>query len=254
MPERTSSPRLALVLLTGLLLAACDESDPNNPPDVFDPNPGDDFNATFGPDFSASAFAGDEVDNPYFPLTPGTTYRYEGQTEEGFEEVVTEVTNDTREVAGVTAVVVHDRAFLDGELIEDTFDWYAQDEDGNVWYLGEETCEIEHGKCVSDEGSWEAGVDDARAGIIMPAEPEEGQRYYQEYYEGEAEDRAAVLSTNEDVSVAYGEFTGCIQTLDTTPLEPDLQEHKYYCAGIGIVLEVNLETDEQLELVEIENP
>lgn len=253
---RVNRTLLAVVVAAGILLgvlprlAACDTEDPNPPPSVFDPNPGDDFDATFGPAFDASAFPdGAEVNHPYFPLTPGTTYRYEGETEEGFEEVVTEVTNDTREVAGVIAVVVHDRAFLDGDLIEDTYDWYAQDEEGNVWYLGEETCEIEDGECVSTAGSWEAGVDSAQAGIIMPADPEEGQRYYQEYYEGEAEDRAEVVSTDEDVAVPYGSFSGCVQTLDTTPLEPDVREHKYYCSGVGLVREVDLRTGEVVELV-----
>ena len=252
-------PPHALALLTGFLLAGllagCDTNDASTPPGVFDPHPNDNFDATFGPPFAASAFlANAAVTNPYFPLTPGTTYRYEGETEDGTEEVIVEVTNDTREVAGVTARVVRDRVYLDGELVEDTFDWYAQDEDGNVWYLGEETCEFEDGECVSTEGSWEAEVDGARAGIIMPAEPEAGQRYYQEYYEDEAEDRAAVVSTAEAVDVPYGAFTGCVQTLDTTPLEPDVMEHKYYCAGVGLTLEVELEAGDRIELLSVEGP
>jgi hypothetical protein len=123
-----------------------------------------------------------------------------------------------------------------------------------VWYLGEESKEYENGQVVSTAGSWEAGVDGAEAGIVMPAAPQIGQAYRQEYYAGEAEDRAEVLATGESVSVPGGSFTGCIRTADTTPLEPDVVEHKTYCPGVGVVLEVNLEDGARLELVEIVLP
>jgi hypothetical protein len=208
------------------------------------------FTVTYDPDFDPSSFVAG-VDNSFFPLAPGATYRYVGETDEGTEEVTVEVTSDTREIAGVTATVVHASETLDGKLIEDTFDWFAQDDEDNVWYLGEETCEYEGGVCVSTAGSWEAGVDGAEAGILMPGAPAAGQAYYQEFYEGEAEDRAVVVSTNASATVPAGSFTGCVQTLDTTPLEPSAREHKFYCPGVGLVLEVDLGSGERVELVEI---
>ena len=130
---------------------------------------------------------------------------------------------------------------VDGALLEDTFDWYAQDRWGNVWYLGEASCEFENGVCVDTEGSWEAGVDGALAGIIMWANPaaHKGVTYQQEFYEDVAEDQAKVLHTGLEVSVAAGEFSNCIETMDFTPLEPGSREHKFYCAGTGLVLEIS---------------
>ncbi len=229
-----------LFLLAALGLTACDSSTPE-----------DTFVVTFEVPFDPSKFQA-EVTHPYFPLSPGTVWTYEGLTEDGLERIVVEVLAETRQVAGVTAIVVRDRVFLDGSLIEDTFDWYAQDEDGNVWYLGEDSKEIENGRVVSTEGSWETGVDGAMAGIIMPATPTVGQAYYQEFYAGEAEDRGRILSLNESVSVPAGSFTNCIQTEDTTPLERDVLEHKFYCPNVGVVLE--LEEDTRIELLSIDVP
>jgi hypothetical protein len=191
------------------------------------------------------------IDNPYFPLTPGTTYTYEGETEDGTETVEVYVTGDTKEVMGVTCIVVRDRDYLDEELIEETYDWYAQDSDGNVWYFGEDSAEYEDGEVVSTEGSWEAGVDGAEPGIIMEADPRVGDTYRQEYYEDEAEDMGAVVALDESVSVPYGNFDDCLQTLDWNPLEEDSEEYKYYAEGIGLVLETDEEGEEALELVSI---
>ncbi|MDX1547278.1 MAG: hypothetical protein R3247_09840, partial [Rhodothermales bacterium] len=167
------------------------------------------------------------------------------------ERIVVEVLEETREVAGVTVTVVRDQVFLDGDLIEDTDDWYAQDADGNVWYMGEDSKEVEDGQVVGTAGSWEAGVDGARAGILMPADPAPGQAYQQEFYAGEAEDRGRVLSVGESVSVPAGDFDGCIRIEDTTPLEPDVEEHKFFCPGIGTVLEVDLEDGVRVELISV---
>ncbi len=176
------------------------------------------------------------IDNPYFPLVPGTTFTYRFVNEEGAEEkVVTEVTSDTKAILGVNCIVVHDREFEDGELVEDTFDWYAQDKDGNVWYFGEDTKELEEGKVVSTAGSWEAGIDGAVPGIIMLANPERGLKYRQEYYEGEAEDLAEVVSLDNTVTVPYGTFENCLKTRETTALEPDIVEFKFYAAGVGFI-------------------
>jgi len=136
---------------------------------------------------------------------------------------------------GVECVVVRDTAWEGGELIERTFDWYAQDQEGTVWYFGEDTKEYRNGKVTSTGGSWEAGVDGAQPGIIMQANPKAGLSYRQEYYEGEAEDKAQVVSVNESVTVPYGSFDHVLKTKEWTPLEPGLVEHKYYAPGVGQV-------------------
>ncbi len=177
------------------------------------------------------------IDNEYFPLKPGTTFVYEGGAEHG--EMT--VTSDTKKVMGVECVVVDDRAWEGGKLVERTYDWYAQDKEGNVWYFGEDTKEYDNGKVVSTKGSWEAGVDGAKPGIIMKSDPKVGETYRQEYYPGEAMDMAKVLSLNESVTVPYGSFDHVLKTKEWTPLEPGLVEHKYYAAGVGQVYGGGLE-------------
>jgi hypothetical protein len=185
----------------------------------------------------------DVVDNPYFPLVPGTRWRLEGETDEGQEVDEITVTDRTKEVMGVTTTVVKDVVTINGELAEKTFDWYAQDVDGNVWYFGEDTTEFENGEPAGHAGAWEAGVDGALPGILLPAEPEVGMTYRQEYYAGEAEDRAEVLSLDAAVSVPFGDFTGAVQTEDTTPLEPEIVEQKFYVREIGPVLALKVKGD-----------
>jgi hypothetical protein len=199
------------------------------------------------PEFDADNFLR-RVDNPYFPLTPGTVYRYVGETDKGVETIHVKVTRETKRLLGVRTTVVTDRVYLDGELIEDTIDWYAQDEDGNVWYFGEDTKQLENGKVVGTEGSWLAGRDGARPGIVMLARPRVGVSYEQEHAAGVAEDRARVVSLKETVSVPYGRFHRCLQTFDDTPLNPEAREYKYYARGIGLVLEVSLPDGERIEL------
>ena len=137
---------------------------------------------------------------------------------------------------GIEARVVHDVVTENGGLVEDTYDWYAHEDDGNVWYLGEDTKEYEDGEVVSIEGSWEAGVDGAQPGILLPGDPKPGLRYRQEYLEGEAEDRAEVIALDARVRVPFGRFEDVLETEDTTPLEPDLVEEKFYAKGVGPVL------------------
>jgi len=148
------------------------------------------------------------------------------------------VTRDHKTILGVAVTVVHDRQIENGEVLEDTFDWYAQDRDGNVWYMGEATKTLSGGQVVSTEGSWQAGVDGAQAGIIMLGQPEVGDAYRQEYSPGVAEDQAKVLSLDESVPVIAGIFTGCLETGERTALEPGDREFKYYARGVGTVLEV----------------
>jgi hypothetical protein len=169
------------------------------------------------------------IDNEYFPMKPGTTFVYAGKGER--DEMT--VTHSTKKVMGVECVVVDDRAWEDGKLIEQTYDWFAQDKEGTVWYFGEDTKEYENGKVVSTKGSWEAGVDGAKPGIIMQADPKMGQSYLQEYYPGEAMDMARVLSLNASVRVPYGSFDRVLETKEWTPLEPGFFEKKYYVRGVG---------------------
>ena len=180
------------------------------------------------------------IDNPYWPMAPGDRWVYRETGEEGTQgRVEVTVTDKTKRIAnGVEARVVRDVVTEKGELVEVTDDWYAQDEAGNVWYLGEDTAEYENGKIKTRSGSFEAGVDGAQAGIIMPADPKDGMAYRQEYYEGEAEDKAEVLSTEEKVEVPFGYFEGALMTKDLVPLEPKVSEYKLYARGVGPVLTV----------------
>jgi hypothetical protein len=193
------------------------------------------------------------IDNPYMPLIPGTTRIYESETEDGLERTEVTVLQETKVVMGVTTTVVRDTVYLDGQLIEDTLDWFAQDEDGTVWYLGEAVDNYEDGVLVDHDGSWEAGVDGALPGIVMHDEPEEHlrERYRQEYYPGIAEDMAKILNVDVTVTVPYGTFDDVLKTKDWTPLEPGVAEHKYYAEGIGLIKEVDLRTGEENVLIEV---
>lgn len=196
------------------------------------------------------------IDNPFFPLTPGTTFIYEGISEKGNEHTEFFVTDNTKEILGVTCIEVRDTVTVDGVLLEDTLDWFAQDKDGNVWYFGENSREFEGGLVVSLGGSWTAGVDGAKPGIVMEASPTVGNLYRQEFALGVAEDMAEVLSLNESVTVPFPPsssttFTNCLKTKDFTPLEPDAIEHKFYAPGIGNVQIVDPATGNHVDLINI---
>jgi hypothetical protein len=179
-----------------------------------------------------------EIDNPYLPFAVGSRWVY-SETADGEpdQKVVVEVTGETKTIAnGVEALVVRDVVTEAGEPIEITDDWYAQDSAGNVWYLGEDTAEYEDGKRVCRCGSFEAGVDGAEPGIVMPAQPEAGMTYRQEYYEGEAEDEGKVLSLDEMAQAPAAFYPETLMTRDTNPLEPKVSEHKFYSEDVGLVL------------------
>jgi hypothetical protein len=190
-----------------------------------------------------------QIDNPYWPMTPGSKWVYRETAADGTEQKVeVTVTNETRRIAnGVEARVVHDVVTEDGDPVEITDDWYAQDSDGNIWYLGEDTKEYENGKVSSTAGSWEAGVDGAQAGVLMPAEPKVGLSYRQEHYKGEAEDRGQILSLGESARVPFGRFDSLLKTKDYTPLEPDVVENKYYAKDVGPVLTIQVSGGESRE-------
>jgi len=193
--------------------------------------------------------------NPYFPLEVGLTTRIIGLAPEGEEVILVEVTDRKKLIQGVVTTVVRDRVWLDGELIEDTDDWFAQDRSGNVWYFGEDVKNYANGEIVDRHGSWESGVDGAMAGIVMHAVPRVGSIYRQEYYRGHAEDIGEVIALDQTVDVPFGRLEGCVQTEDTTPLEPDVLEYKYFCPGVGNALTVDVsEGNARFELVEVGNP
>jgi hypothetical protein len=222
---------LAIPAIGALFLSACAAGDSGPTPEL--------------PDVSAVTFVG-EVTNSLFPLPVGATWTYVAEGPEGTERIEIRVLDPavtSKTVHGVVATVVEDVVYLNDDVIEYTQDWYAQDSDGNVWYLGEDTCEFEPGTydpnqtdCAHPVGAWEWGVDGALPGILMRADPQvDGKPYYQEFYEGEAQDVGEVVAVGLSVSVAAGSFSGCVKTHDTSTLDPDLSEYKYYCAGVGSV-------------------
>jgi hypothetical protein len=224
-----------------LVLAGCgsDKSDEDNC--VVD--------ETYNPVITPSAFA-TSVDNPLSPLVPGTRFTYAA----GAETIEVVVLPDKKVVLGVSCTTVHDVARVGNEIIEDTLDWFAQDITGAVWYFGEDTKEMSGGHVVDTEGSWEAGVDGAKPGIVIPATPTVGQRYRQEYYACEAEDMGEVMELGASATVPFGSYEHCLRTRDFTPLEPEVNENKYYCPGVGLVLSVDVNSGEREELIGIQNP
>jgi hypothetical protein len=229
-----------------VLLSSCSEDDPvpENPANM-------PYEVAIDPaDFVSTNITGNDL----FPLVSGITMIYEGVSDEG-EPVRVEVerTGDTKTIMGVTCVVVRDKEYVNDELVEDTYDWYAQDNEGNVWYFGEDTKEMEDGTVVSTEGSWEAGVDGALPGIIMLEHPLTGIWYRQEYFKGEAEDVAQILSLSATVTVPFGgTYNNCVEIAEWNLLEPGVIEHKFYAPGVGLIrVEAVQGSSEYEDLVEI---
>lgn len=236
---------LVFLLFTMLVIfSGCSEDNdengmgPSNPADL-------PYSVVIDPaDFEAENLTGNE----FFSLKPGTTFVFEGKNEDDeivrVEEIVIA---DTKVIMGVTCRIVNAKEFEAGDLIENTFDWYAQDKDGNVWYFGEDSREIEEGEVVSTAGSWEAGIDGALPGVIMLAKPIEGLWYRQEFYEDEAEDVGLILSLNETITVPYGTFENCLQIAEWNLLEPGIIEHKFYAPGIGLLRAIAVEGESGFE-------
>jgi hypothetical protein len=197
-----------------------------------------------------------KIDNPWYPLIPGTVYTYKGVKDGKAAVDVLAVTHKTTRIAGIRATVVYDKLYQNGRLAERTTDWYAQDRSANVWYLGERTATLDaHGKVISTEGSFKAGVKGAHAGILMPGHPAVGQQARQEYSRGHAEDQFEVLSLSTPITTAAASSKHALLTQETTRLEPGVLDHKYYVRGIGTVLEKTVKGgDEQLTLQTVRRP
>ena len=220
---------------------------------------------TFQPDIHPSDFidpetAGESDLNPYFPLVPGNVWVYEGMTDEGLETITVTVTEEIKEIeypedSGLIfkCRVVRDVVTMDDELVEDTVDWYATDREANLWYFGEIAKNYEDGELTDLDGSWKAGRDMAAPGIVIASAPFPGDVYRQEFLLGQAEDMAKVATVGSaSVSVPAGDFsTDVLETEEWTPIEPDVLEYKYYAPGVGMVLELNPETGERVELVQM---
>ena len=232
-PERALLPGSILGVGCALALAACGSGGDDTSAGGSSTLPQGSEHASIDPsEFTA------EIDNPYWPMAPGSRWVYSEEEDGASQRVVVTVTDDTKTIAGVKTRGVHDVVSDHGVTVEDTYDWYAQDSAGNVWYFGEDTTEYEHGKPASTEGSFEAGVDGAEPGIVVPADPAVGMTYREEYKAGEAEDRAGVLSTDAQAEVPFGHFRDVVLTSNTNPLEPKVQEYKLYARGVGPVMEL----------------
>jgi hypothetical protein len=178
------------------------------------------------------------IDNPYWPMRPGSHWVYREVENGETQRVDVTVTNQTKTLEGIEARVVHDRVSRNGETLEDTYDWYAQDSAGNLWYLGEATAEYENGKLKTKAGTWTAGVDGAEPGVVVPAHPKQGMTYREEYYAGHAEDGAEVLGVNSQVQVPFGRFKNALLTRNFSTIEPTVEEMKLYAKGVGPVMEL----------------
>lgn len=226
--------------LIALFLASCEKEQERQ----IDPN--------YNPVINPANFT-DSVTNVYFPLVPGTRFTYHSPTEDGLETIVVTVLSDTKMVAGVQCTVVRDVVSIEGQVIEDTYDWFAQDMDGNVWYMGEDVSNYENGVLQDKEGSWEAGVDGAKPGIIMMAIPVLEMPYRQEYYFNHAEDWGKVIAKDVTVNTTYGIFEHCLKTADWNALEQGApMEFKYYAPNVGVVREEVEGTSEYVDLVSLE--
>jgi hypothetical protein len=253
---------VSLAIATGLAVACSSspapDTSPTSVPSVLRPAPVPSPAASgYAPTVDPTDFVA-AVDNPYFPLTPGTTYVFEGTRDGKGQRDEFAVTDETKVVMGVRSVVVRDTAtrIADGTLIEKTDDWFAQDRDGNVWYMGEDTKTFDaKGNVKSTEGSWEAGVDGALPGIVMPADPQAPATYRQEFYPGQAQDMAWIVDLNQSVKVPFRRFDDVLETLEWSPLEPDVIEKKYYAAGVGLVFSTSAAGEvEDAKLVSVTEP
>jgi hypothetical protein len=203
---------------------------------------------TYDPPFDPKNFT-PVVSHKYFTVKPGTTLRYVKKTSSGMMRVEAEMTGETRQVMGITTTVVREREWVNDQIVEDTYDWYAQDQAGNVWYFGETVSNYKDGKLSDHSGSWEAGPGGAMPGIIMPAAPKAGQTYRQERAKGIAEDMGTVVAVQQKVTVPHAAYDDCVKIKDWSKLAWG-GDYKFFCAGVGF-LALAEESSERLELVHV---
>ncbi|MDH4057686.1 MAG: hypothetical protein OEU76_02925 [Cyclobacteriaceae bacterium] len=230
----------SLIVALWIILISCTVTDETGPK-VFDL----DYMAHISPENFVN-----KVTNKFFPLSVGSTYTYVGESAGGIERIEIEILSDTRVVMGITCTIVRDKVYKNDVLIEDTFDWYAQDKDGNVWYFGEDVDNYIDGVVDNHYGSWEAGVGGAEPGIIMLANPVLNLKYRQEHHVGQAEDQGEVVEKNVALTVIAGSFTGCLKIKETNPLDPDFLEYKYFAPGIGNIKVEKIDTPVETEELE----
>lgn len=245
----------AALLMIGAIACGDDET---ATPDATDPPSVSELPVTpageYDPEINPADFT-NVITNQYFSLPVGRKLVYEAQTADGLEKIEIEIESGTKEILGVATLIYRDRVYVEEVLVEDTRDYLAQDKDGNVWYFGEEVDNYEDGVLKDHEGSFIAGEDGAKAGIWIKAEQIVGDSYRQEYYPGEAEDIRDVVAVDQTVTTELATYTGCVQTFDWTPLDPDSREHKYHCPEVGaLVLAEHLVDDERTELIEVTEP
>jgi hypothetical protein len=245
---------LGAVALVAALAAGCSSSHASSPSasnEAAIQPPSWELKGSYKPSIDPANFVA-TVDNRYFPLKPGTAFHYRGMKEGTPQTDDMVVTDQTKQILGVTATVVEDTVTENGKPVERTFDWYAQDKDGNVWYMGEDSLEMKNGRFERASDSWEAGVNGAQPGIIMEGNPQRGDVYRQEYYPpGDALDQAHVVRLDGKLKVADGNFDRVLVTDEWSPVEPQM-ERKSYVAGLGEIEEhVTEGGNEQFELVSV---
>lgn len=212
------------------------------------------IDGSYNPNVSLSNFSDPtNFTNPYWPHEFEKAYILESQTPEGLEKIEKVRIDETKVIMGITCAVIHDRVWLNNILIEETYDWHAQDNEGNLWYFGEKVVNFNpDGSFKDNAGSWEAGLNGAKPGIVMLGNPQVGMKYREEYRFNEAEDQAEVVATNEAVNVGFGAFTNCIKTRNWTELDPDAEEFKWYAPKVGIVKVLKITNNQTEELVRTE--
>ena len=200
----------------------------------------------YNPNIDPANFGG-PIDNPWLPLKPGTTNVYRGVGDDGKtrELNTVRVTHRKKRIMGIEATVVLDRVFSGGKPEERTFDWYAQDNQGNVWYMGEDSSNFEHGHWVKDDGSWTAGVGNGKPGIIMLAHPTRGESYRQEYSPGHAVDQAQVLGPGGTVKTPFRSFRRTLLTLEYSTIDKQY-EVKWHARGVGVIKEQAITKSKEL--------
>ncbi len=232
-----------LIAFVLIFITSCKKNTPERQPDI-----------SYNPIILAANFTNPtNLTNPYFTYMPGKKYIYQGQTADGLERIEIELRPFTKVVNGITCAVVRDRVFIAGKLVEDTEDWYAQDNTGLVWYLGEYVTDYNPNGSIKDHaGSWEAGVSGAKPGYQMLANPQPGRTYRQEYAFNIAEDKAEVVEVGLTITVPNGTYTNCIKIKETSDIIPQLFEYKFYAPGIGFIKTINVTDNEEIVLIQIQ--